>query len=290
MTTQNNKSGERHGAIVHGAGRTHLRTELMRESLVSRGLEQKLTERKLDEVSLMPWCKFINIGGSSILDRGAKALLPLLDELVELRKDYMFVLSVGGGARMRHTFEIAMDLKLPIGGLAQIAGAVEEQNSHMVHALLSQHGGISMCRDHFSELPKYLLTGMIPIVISMPPYHFWEPPPRHGNLPENGSDLGAYLTAEVLGVNQMVFIKDQDGQYTRDPKRDPKAELRHEWNARALMDLPQEDLIIERSVLETMQRARQVRQVQVVNGLTPGTLTKALKGEKVGSIIKQDGA
>jgi molybdenum storage protein len=198
-------------------------------------------------------------------------------------------LSVGGGARMRHTFEIALDLGLPTGGLAQIAGAVEEQNAHMLHALLARFGGISMCRDHFSELSKYLLTGMIPIVISMPPYHFWEPPPRHGRLPENGSDLGSFLTAEVLGVNQMIFVKDQRGQFTHDPKRVPHAEFITECCVKDLIDWPQEDLIVERTVLEALNRARHVRSIHIVNGLEKGNLTRAMRGEAVGTIIRQDG-
>jgi molybdenum storage protein len=277
------------GSLVKGKGRTHINTELMRESLVSHALERKLAGHEADEVALVPWAKFVNVGGASIIDRGSKAILPLLEEVVALRPDYHFVLSVGGGARMRHTFEIASDLGLPHGGLAQIAGAVEEQNAHMLHALLAAHGGISMCREHFSELSKYLLTGMIPIVISMPPYHFWEPPPRHGALPENGSDLGSYLTAEVLGVNQMIFIKDQRGQFTADPKKNPRAEFIPECKVKDLIDKPQEDLIIERSVLESLNRARHVKSVQIINGLEKGNLSRAMKGEKVGTIIHQDG-
>ena len=37
-----------------------------------------------------------------------------------------------------------------------------------------------MQREHFWELPLYLDSGMLPIVISIPPYHFWEPPPEDG--------------------------------------------------------------------------------------------------------------
>ncbi|MEM6731996.1 MAG: hypothetical protein AAF658_10595 [Myxococcota bacterium] len=187
--------------LVTGDGRTHVDNEFMRESLVSHALNDRVAADTGEEVSLLPWAKFVNIGGGSIMDKGAEAILPLLNELRGLRKESHYILSVGGGVRARHTFQIAMDLGLPTGGLAQVAGAVEEQNSTIIHALMSQYGGISMCREHFAELPKYLLTGMTPIVISMPPYHFWEPPAKHGHLPENGSDLGAFMTAEVLGVN-----------------------------------------------------------------------------------------
>jgi len=45
------------------------------------------------------------------------------------------------------------------------------------------------------------------------------------------------------------------------------------------------DLVIERVVLEYMQRAAHVREVQVINGLKPGNLTRALASEHVGTII-----
>lgn len=274
--------------LVTGDGRTHVDNEFMRESLVSHALNDRVQSQAGEEVSLLPWAKFVNIGGGSIMDKGAEAILPLLDELRALRKEHHFILSVGGGVRARHTFQIAMDLGLPTGGLAQVAGAVEEQNSTIVHALLSQHGGISMCREHFSELPKYLLTGMTPIVISMPPYHFWEPPAREGVLPENGSDLGAFMTAEVLGVNQMVFIKDREGQFSRNPAHHADATLIEECHVKDLIDLPRGDLILERTVLEALNRARHVRSINVVNGLERGAVSKAFAGEKVGTLIHQD--
>ncbi len=81
---------------------------------------------------------------------------------------------------MRHTVSIALDLGLPTGGVAQLVGAMEEANAVFLNALLAKHGSIVMQREHFWELPLYLENGMLPIVISIPPYHFWEPPPEDG--------------------------------------------------------------------------------------------------------------
>ncbi|MEZ4271095.1 MAG: uridine kinase [Myxococcota bacterium] len=288
MELQNQKPTQKLPHFVTDDGRTHLRTPLMRESLVSSALQARLAENPNDEVNLLPWAKLINIGGC-ILDRGATALLPLLEAVVAARDaGHPIIVSVGGGARMRHTLEIGMDLGLPIGGLAQIVGAVEEQNSHMVHAILSKQGGVSMCREHFAELPKYLLTGMIPIVISVPPYHFWEPPPREGNIPENGSDLGAFMTSEVLGVSQMLFIKDQEGQFTEDPERVANAKLLEQCHVADLVNKPAEDLLLERSVLHALNRARNVRSIRVINGLNANNLKRALDGETIGTHIEQD--
>ena len=43
--------------------------------------------------------------------------------------------------------------------------------------------------------------------------------------------------------------------------------------------------ILEFPMLDLLKAARHVREVQVVNGLVPGNLTRALNGEHVGTII-----
>ncbi len=43
--------------------------------------------------------------------------------------------------------------------------------------------------------------------------------------------------------------------------------------------------ILEFPVLDLLASARNVREVQVINGLVPGNLTRALAGEHVGTII-----
>jgi molybdenum storage protein len=45
------------------------------------------------------------------------------------------------------------------------------------------------------------------------------------------------------------------------------------------------DVVVEHSVLALMKNAEHRRSIQVINGLKPGTLTRALNGEPVGTII-----
>ncbi len=52
------------------------------------------------------------------------------------------------------------------------------------------------------------------------------------------------------------------------------------------MDL--HDVIIEPPVLDLMRNARFIRSVQILNGLKPGLVTRALAGEHVGTIITAD--
>jgi molybdenum storage protein len=162
---------------VVGDGRTHIQSKLMRESLQDRAvLSQTDSDRDLH---IFPDVSLVSIGGQSIFDRGKAAILPLVDELIEIKKDraLKLVLGVGGGTRVRHTMSIALDLGLPVGGVAQLVGAMEELNAILLNTLLAPHGSMPMQRDHFWDLPLYFDAGITPIAISIPPYHFWEPPP-----------------------------------------------------------------------------------------------------------------
>jgi len=271
--------------IIKGVSgrRTHIRSPLMRESLMDK---EVLARTDTDDVfSILPDVNVIAIGGASIMDRGRDALVPLLDEIVRCRRKHKIVLGVGGGARMRHTYHIGLDLGIPAGGLAMVAGAVNEQNRYMVQALLAKHGGVVLHKDHFVVLPLWLEAGLIPIMSGMPPYHYWEPPPGDRRVPLHREDFGMFMVAETLGARSMIFLKDEDGLYTADPKKDASAQLIPSISVQALLDLNLPDLIIEQTVVEAMRYARHTRSVQIINGLKPRLLRQALAGEPVGTVI-----
>lgn len=86
----------------------------------------------------------------------------------------------------------------------------------------------------------------------------------------------------------MIFVKDEDGLFTANPKRDEGAKLIPRITVEELIALDLPDLVIERTVLELMRGARHVKSIQVVNGLRPGLIGRALAGEQVGTIISAD--
>ncbi len=272
--------------LVADDGRTHIRSSLMRESLVDKRVIARTNSDH--EFEIMPDVTLVGIGGQSIFDRGKEALLPLVKEIAENRASHKIIVSVGGGTRVRHTISVALDLGLPTGGIAQLVGAMEEANAVFLNALLAKHGSIVMQRDHFWELPLYLQTGMLPIVISTPPYHFWEPPPEDGPLPTHGSDFGMFIHAEVLGMHKIIFVKDEDGLYTGDPKINKKATHIKKITLADLLAKMPEELILDRQLFNAWKNARHIRTVQIVNGLKPGMLTRALAGEEVGTIITKE--
>jgi len=274
--------------LVTGDGRTHIQSQLMRESLQDRKVLSKTNSVR--DIQIFPDVSMVSIGGQSIFDRGKSAILPLVDELAAVKKHHKIVIGVGGGTRVRHTMAVAMDLGLPTGGIAQLVGAMEELNAILLNALLAPHGSMPMQRDHFWDLPLYFDAGITPIAISVPPYHFWEPPPLEGAEPMHGSDFGMFQMAEVLGMKQAIYVKDEDGLYTKDPKQHKDAKLIPQITLEELMkDLPEEN-ILDHELYRTWSEARNVKRVVIVNGLKPGQLTKALAGENVGTVITKGAA
>jgi molybdenum storage protein len=235
---------------------------------------------------VMPELKIIKIGGQSVMDRGRKALWPLRDEIIEAAKRHKLLICTGGGTRARHAYSIGIDLKLPTGVMASIGAAVPRQNARMLQMLLAAHGGIYIMPDDIEKLPLYLNQKCIPILGGMPPFSYWEKPAKHGTIPEHRTDSGPYLLAEFFGCPEVYFVKDEDGLYEDDPKKNANAKRIPEIRAQALLDRNLPDLVVERVVVEDMLRARACKAVRIVNGLVPGQLTKALAGENVGSVIR----
>jgi molybdenum storage protein len=237
-------------------------------------------------VAIMPEVRVIKIGGQSIMDRGRKAVFPILEEIVAARaRGVPILICTGGGTRARHIYSIASDLEMPTGVLAALGGYVPKQNARMLQMLLARHGGIHIDTDDFEKLPLYIELGCLPIVTGMPPFRYWEKRGAEGRIPPHRTDAGTFLSAEFLGCQRVIFVKDEDGLFTDDPKKNPAAVHIPRISAAELIarDLP--DVVVERVCIEYLRQTRWVREIQVINGLVPGQVSAALAGEDVGTII-----
>jgi molybdenum storage protein len=269
--------------IKDESGRLHIETPLMAESLMDKGLlagtEGGEVFRILEDVNV------VKLGGQSILDRGRDVVLPLVDEIVAARAEHQLLIMTGGGTRSRHAYAIALDLGMPTGVLAKLGASISEQNALMLSLLLAPHGGVKIGHDDVVKLAAYLALGAIPVMHAMPPYSLWEKPPEKGRIPPHRTDVGTFLTAEVLGARRCILVKDEKGLFTADPKKQPDAEFVAEIEVKELIDRDLDDLPVERAMLEALVRARSVREVLLVNGRQPGDLTRALRGENPGTRI-----
>jgi len=109
--------------------------------------------------------------------------------------------------------------------------------------------------------------------------------PAEGVIPPYRTDAGCWLVAEVLSARSTIFVKDEDGLYTANPKTDPDATFIPAITVDELLEMDLPDLVVERPLLELMRNARNATSIQVINGLKPGLITRALAGEHVGTII-----
>jgi molybdenum storage protein len=265
--------------------RLHIKSRLMGESLVSESFLGSL--EVAPQRRLFPDVNVIKIGGQSICDRGKKALPAVIDEVVANKAEHKMLLMTGGGTRSRHIYAIGLELGMPTGIIAAFGSSVSRQNALLVATMLAEHGGIEIDQDAIIKLPNYFSQGCVPVTSGMPPYDFFAIPPAKGRIPIHRTDVGTLLTADLIGARSCIFVKDERGLFTDDPKKDPNAEFIPEITVSELIERDLDDLAIERPCLDILRNSQVLDSIQIINGLEKGNLTRALAGEHVGTIIRK---
>jgi molybdenum storage protein len=263
--------------------RHHVRSKLMRESLLDRQVERS-TEGAVHR--MLPEAHVLKIGGRSIMDAGRDVVYPVVEVLAECLKESKLILGTGGGVRTRHVFSIGLDLGLPTGVLAQLAAADALGNAHMLGTLLAPWGVVAIPPEIFGHLLPLFLHSAPGVVFSgVPPYSLWEHPPGVGRIPPHRTDAGAFLLAETFGCRSLTLVKDVDGLYDADPKLEPSAKLIPEISASEIRKRNLRTVPFEPVLLDLLQNARLLDRFQIVNGLEPRRIQAALRGEHVGTIV-----
>lgn len=266
----------------------------------SAALESLLMQRSLTDEALLaaadaaadfrilPEAQVIKIGGQSVIDRGRAAVYPLVEEIISARRTHKLLIGTGAGTRARHLYSIAAGLNLPAGVLAQLGASVADQNAAMLGQLLAKYGISTVEGAGLSAVPLYLAEVNAVVFSGMPPYKLWMPPSAEGVIPPYRTDAGCFLLAEQFGCKSMLYVKDENGLYSANPKTNKQATFIPRISVTEMKAKGLQDSILEFPVLDLLQAARHVRQVQVINGLVPGNLSRALAGEHVGTIITAD--
>ena len=236
-------------------------------------------------VEILPDANVIKVGGQSFIDRGRAAVFPFIEEVVENLGRHQMIIGTGAGTRARHAYAVGLDLGLPTGVLSVLGTFVSMQNARMLHYLLAKHGIPFIEPVQFPQLPLYLAERGAVIFFGMPPYTFWQQNPAVGRIPPHRTDTGAYLVSEVFRTRSMIYLKDERGLYTADPKKDKKAKFIPRITVDELREMDLKDVVVERAVLDLMANAQHSRSIHVINGLERGNLSRALAGEHVGTII-----
>jgi len=266
------------------AHRRELQSKLKGETLVRKKLMRKHAE--IPQLRLVPDLNVVKIGGHGVIDFGREVVLPLMEEVGELSKRHKMLVVTGGGVRTRHILDLGIDLGMPTGVLAELAGKISEQNAVIVTLLLSEWGGTRIKTADLLDLPTVLHLGLLPVVHGTPPYGLYEHPPGVGLIPPHRTDTGALLMAEVLGAKSCILVKNVDGLFTEDPRVNPDAELIEEISADELIEMDMEDMVMEHKILYLLRDAVNVKEIRIVNGHARGNIEKAINGEKVGTLIR----
>ncbi|MTV16569.1 MULTISPECIES: molybdenum storage protein subunit alpha [Bradyrhizobium] len=243
----------------------HVASPLARQTLLDSDLTRPVAGGR--PIPLLPWVQVVKIGGRSIMDRGHEAILPIVAELRSLLPEHRLLILTGAGIRARHLYSVGLDLGLPVGSLAP------EGVSYIEHPTIA------------SQLAIHLSAARAVVGSAFPPYHHREFPVSR--IPLHRADTGAFRIADALGAAGLTIVEDVDGVYTDDPNgpEGKEAQLLREASLADLAKL-KGTLPFDPAPLEVMANARHIERVQVVNGLVPGRLTAALRGQHVGSIIR----
>lgn len=260
----------------------HVASPLARQTLLDGSLTRPVADVR--PIRLLPWLQVVKIGGR-IMDRGAAAILPLVDELRKLLPEHRMLILTGAGVRARHVMSVGLDLGLPVGSLAPLAASEAGQNGHILASLLAPEGVSYVEHPTIAtQLAIHLQAAPAVVGSAFPPYHHHEFPGTR--IPPHRADSGAFLLADALGAAGLTIVEDVDGVYDIDPNgpHGEQARLIRETSA-AELGQTGGTLPLDRALLEVMSNARHIGRVQVVNGLQPGRLTAALRGSHVGTLI-----
>jgi len=262
----------------------HVASALARQTLQDSDLTRPVAGKR--PIRILPWLQVVKIGGRSIMDRGPEAILPVVDELRKLLPEHRMLILTGAGIRARHLYSVGLDLGLPVGSLAPLAASEAGQNGHMLAALLAPDGVSYIEHPTIaSQLAIHLSAARAVVGSAFAPYHHHEFP--HSRLPMHRADTGAFLLADALGAAGLTIVEDVDGIFTADPRgpNGVKAQLLGE-TSHAELAQQSGSLPVDRAMIDVMANARHIGRVQVVNGLVPGRITAALRGEHVGTLIR----
>ena len=182
----------------------HVESLLARQTLLDADLTQPATGRQ--PIRLLPWLSVVKVGGRSIMDRGADAILPLVDELRRVLPEHKLLILTGAGIRARHIFSVGLDLGLPVGNLQGLASTESGQNGSILANLLAndgvsyvEHGVVA------GQLAIHLAATQGVVSAAYPPYNAHEFPPQPGASrctgPTPGHSSSPTLSAPVASLS-----------------------------------------------------------------------------------------
>jgi uridylate kinase len=220
----------------------------------------------------------IRIGGSIVASPpNPQLILKYAGVFRNLRaQGHELVIIVGGGAPARQFIQLAKDIGLTEQEQDEVAISVSRLFAQLLAMKL---GGLNWKVIPTSlESVSDLLKERGIVVMG-------------GLKPGMTTDTVAAMVASQVGAEFIVKATDQDGVYTKDPKKYADARKIDALSFDELSQLMEQDKhkagihqIIDPEAVRLL-KAKRIKTV-VVNGLDPDNLIAAIKGEKVGTTIQ----
>ncbi len=219
----------------------------------------------------------IKLGGHLFpLKLNAQKISGFVKALKKLRKEgHKLIVVAGGGGNARLYIDAARKLGANEALCDEIGIEGARLNARLLIAGLGEDAYPSVPRS-VQEIGAAFEGGKIVVL--------------GGLLPGQSTDAVSAIVSELLGASMLIKATDTDGIYTADPKKDPNAKKLDEVSCARLRDMllrepvgagefelfdPVALRILERSKIRTL----------VIDGRNPQNLEKAIKGEKIGTIV-----
>jgi uridylate kinase len=220
----------------------------------------------------------IRIGGSVIGSSPNPRLIQKYAELLQdlRRQGYELAVIVGGGAPARQFIQLAKDAGLSEPEQDEIAISVSRLFAQL---LAMKIGGLEWKEIPVSiEAATKIMQKRGAVVMG-------------GLKPGMTTDTVAALLASEIGAEFIVKATDQDGVFTKDPRKHPDAQKIDELSFDELSRLMEQDRHkagIHQIIDPEAVRILKIKCIKtiVINGLNPENLTAVVKGEKIGTLIK----
>ena len=220
----------------------------------------------------------VRIGGSVIASPPDPTLIGRYANLLRGLKErgHELVVVVGGGEIARDFIELAGEMELSESDQDDLAISVSRLFAQLLARKLGELGSGVIP----TSIPQVVqLMGEEKIVV------------MGGLRPGMTTDAVAAMVAERVGADLLVKATDQDGIYTKDPKKHADAEKIDELSFDDLWGLFEEDKhragihqILDPEAVRVLQRSK--TRTVVVNGFRPENVLLAARGERVGTRIE----
>ena len=219
----------------------------------------------------------VRLGGSVVASPVNTELMGKYADLIKKVKaqGHEVAVVIGGGALAREFIGIAKELGLDMPGQDELAISVSRLYAQLFLKRIGEAGcsKIAVTLDDAAQClgeDKIIVMG--------------------GLKPGITTDAVAALVAERLNADLLVKGTDQEGVYTKDPRKHPDAVKLDSLTFEDLSKIFEENThkagihqIIDPEAIKVLKRHR-VKLI-VVNGFKPENILAAVNGEKVGTVI-----